>query len=168
MLLLFDTKSEVLHDRVPISEVKPMKRGDFRVGGCTALIDAIGGAVHHIGNIHKYARKEDIPEHTVFVITTDGKENASQRYLAEEVKRMIKRQTDRYGWEFLFVAANIDAVETAGKIGIRRERAANYKQTPDGYEKCYAAMSEFVAMARCESTSIDSAWKRKLEEKRDA
>jgi hypothetical protein len=143
-----------------------MTRKDYNVGGCTALLDAIGGAIHHIGNVHKYARKEDVPANTIFVITTDGMENASQKYGSERVKEMIKRQTEKYGWEFIFVAANIDAVETADRIGIRRERAANYRQTQEGYEACYASMSEFVTMKRsaapCEA--MDS-WKKNLEEK---
>ena len=111
--VLFDNESSVVHDRVLIDEVKPMTREDYVVGGCTALLDAIGGAIHHIGSIHKYARAEDVPEHTIFVIITDGMENASHRYDSETVKNQIKRQTEKYGWEFLFLAANIDAVETA-------------------------------------------------------
>lgn len=114
--VLFDDVSEVLHDRVRLSEVPVMTDRDYTVRGCTALIDAIGGAIHHIGNVHKYARPEDVPEQTVFVITTDGQENASHRYKADEVKRMIERQKERYGWEFLFIGANIDAVKTASKV----------------------------------------------------
>ena len=164
--VLFDNYSEVIHDRVDISEIKPMTRNDYQVRGCTALLDAIGGTIHHIGNIHRYARPEDVPEHTIFIITTDGMENASHRYSSAEIKAKIKRQTDKYGWEFIFLAANIDAVETADRIGIRRERAANYRQTQEGYEACYASMSEFVTMKRsaapCEA--MDS-WKKNLEEK---
>lgn len=146
--VLFDNCSEVIHDRVDIGEVKPMTRGDYRVGGCTALLDAVGGAMRHIGNIHKYARPEDVPEHTVFVITTDGMENASRRYSVEDIKAMIKRQTEKYGWEFIFLAANIDAVGTAEGIGIRRERAANYTQTSEGVEKSYFAMSCAISSIR--------------------
>lgn len=166
--VLFDNFSEVLHDRVPIRNVEPMTRKEYSVRGCTALLDAIGGAIHHIGNVHKYARKEDVPAHTIFVITTDGMENASQTYSSDKVKAMIKRQTDKYGWEFIFVAANIDAIETADRIGIRRERAANYRQTRDGYVECYEAMSTFVTMSRCaEPMADDTAWKKKLEESED-
>ena len=146
--VLFDNNSEVIHDRVDIHNVKPMTREDYQVGGCTALLDAIGGAIHHIGNVHKYARPEDVPEHTIFVITTDGMENASHRYSSAEIKRKIQRQTEKYGWEFIFLAANIDAVETAENIGIRRERAANYKQTPMGVERSYCAMSEAITSVR--------------------
>lgn len=148
--VLFDNGSEVLHDRVEISEVKPMTREDYEVGGCTALLDAIGGAIHHIGNVHKYARPEDVPEHTVFVITTDGMENASRHYSSAEIKRKIKRQQERYGWEFIFLAANIDAVETADALGIRRDRAANYTQTKRGVGRSYYAMSEAVMRVRCD------------------
>ena len=148
--VLFDNENEVIHDRADIKAIKPMTCEDYTVGGCTALLDAIGDAIHHIGNVHKYARPEDVPEHTVFVITTDGMENASYRYSAEEIKRKIKRQTERYGWEFLFLAANIDAAETAESIGIRRERAANYRQTKKGVEKSYCAMNAAISYVRDE------------------
>ena len=146
--VLFDNQSQVIHDRVDIQEVKPMTRRDYEVGGCTALLDAIGDAIHHIGNIHKYARPEDVPEHTIFVITTDGMENASHRYSGSEIKHKIQRQTEKYGWEFIFLAANIDAVETAETLGIRRERAANYTQSSRGVERSYHAMSESIRMIR--------------------
>ena len=113
-----------------------------------ALLDAVGGAIHHIGNVHKYARPEDVPEHTIFIITTDGMENASKRYSSQDIKSKIKRQTEKYGWEFIFLAANIDAVETAENIGIRRERAANYRQTKEGVERSYYAMSEAITSVR--------------------
>ena len=147
--VLFDNYSEVLHDRVDINEIKPMTDKDYDVRGCTALLDAIGGAIRHIGNIHKYARPEDVPEHTIFVITTDGMENASQHYSSEDIKAKIKRQTEKYGWEFIFLAANIDAAETAESIGIRRDRAANYRRTEKGVERSYYAMSEAITSVRC-------------------
>ncbi|MBO5383453.1 MAG: hypothetical protein J6A30_04045, partial [Ruminococcus sp.] len=124
--ILFDNVSEVLHDRVKLSEIAPMTDRDYTVRGCTALIDAIGGAIHHIGNVHKYARPEDVPAHTMFVITTDGMENASHRYTTERVRSMIERQKEKYGWEFLFIGANIDAVATAAEYGIASDRAVNY------------------------------------------
>lgn len=99
--VLFDHETEVLHDRVELSEISKMTENDYTVRGSTALIDAIGGAIHHIGNIHKYAREEDVPEHTLFVIMTDGMENASRIYSSNKVKKMIERQKNRYGWEFL-------------------------------------------------------------------
>ena len=146
--VLFSNDSEVLHDRVDINEIKPMTRADYEVGGGTALLDAIGGAIRHIGNVHKYARPEDVPEHTVFVITTDGMENASHRYSGKQIKEKIKRQTEKYGWEFIFLAANIDATETAENIGIRRDRAANYRQTEEGVMNCYCAMSMAISSVR--------------------
>lgn len=146
--VLFDNESEVIHDRVDIADVEPMTAKDYRVGGGTALLDAIGGAIHHIGNIHKYARPEDVPEHTIFLITTDGMENASHRYSSTRVKEMIRRQQEKYGWEFIFLAANIDAVETAESIGIRRDRAANFRQTSRGVEKSYCAMSAAICTVR--------------------
>lgn len=122
--VLFDNRAEVLHDRVKVGEVTPITGKEYAIRGCTALLDAIGGAIHHIGNSHKYARIEDVPEHTLFVITTDGIENASRRYSAQRVKEMIQRQKEKYGWEFLFLGANIDAVETAGTLSIAPDRAA--------------------------------------------
>lgn len=124
--ILFDNVSEVIHDRVPVQQVAPMTDGDYFVRGCTALLDAISGAIHHIENVHKYAREEDVPEHTLFVITTDGMENASRSYDSERVKRMIERRKEEDDWEFLFLGANIDAVETAKRFGIGADRAVNY------------------------------------------
>ena len=163
--VLFDNASKVIHDRVDIEKIKPMTRKDYRVGGCTALLDAIGGAIHHTLNVHKYAREEDVPEHTIFVITTDGMENASREYTSDKVKKMIRRQEEKYGWEFIFLAANIDAVETAENIGIRKERAANYRQTKKGIGKSYEAMNIFMQMCREDTLEdYDVAWKKALEE----
>lgn len=159
--LLFSNDNTVLHDRLTLDKIKPLTDKDYQVGGCTALFDAIGDAIHHIGNIHKYARPEDVPAHTMFIITTDGMENASRRWSSEKVKQMIKRQQDKYGWEFLFVAANIDAAQTAESIGIRRDRAANYKQTKEGTERLYEVMSDTVmCMRSCAPISAD--WANKL------
>ena len=143
--ILFDNVSEVIHDRVPVQKVEPMTDKDYSVRGCTALLDAIGGAIHHIGNVHKYARKEDVPEHTLFVITTDGMENASRRYGSEKVKKMIERQKEKYGWEFLFLGANIDAVETAKHFGIGADRAVNYHSDREGTQLNYEVLSEAVS-----------------------
>ena len=160
--VLFANDSKVLHDRINIEKIEPPTDRDYCVGGGTALIDAIGGAIHHIGNVHKYARPEDVPEHTLFVITTDGMENASHRYSADEVRRKIRRQEEKYGWEFLFLAANIDAAETARRIGIRRERSANYRYDKDGTGKLYECMSEVVSSVRC-SAPIAPDWKKTLD-----
>lgn len=161
--VLFSNNSRVLHDRVPLGEVQPLTAEDYCVGGSTALLDAVGGAIHHIGNIHKYARKEDVPAHTMFIITTDGMENASHTYSSRKVKEMIRRQEEKYGWEFIFVAANIDAVETAEHMGIRRERAANYTQSKKGTESLFSAVGNAVACMRC-SAKVDEGWADELRE----
>ena len=162
--VLFDNECEVLHDRVELKNIEPMNDRQYYVRGCTALMDAIGGAIHHIGNVHKYARKEDVPEKTIFFITTDGMENASRKYDSRRVKEMVRRQEEQYGWEFVFVAANIDAVETAAHIGIRRERAANYQQTKDGTRAMYDCADEIFSIFR-RGEPIKETWKDKLEEK---
>ena len=146
--VLFSNDSQVLHDRVDLEQVQPLTRNDYRVYGCTALMDAIGGAIHHIGNIHKYARPEDVPEHTIFVITTDGMENASHIYGSDRIKQMIERQKTQYGWEFLFLAANIDAVQTAARFGIGADRAVNYHADSRGTQVVYDTVSDAVASVR--------------------
>ena len=132
-----------------------MTEDDYFVGGCTALIDAIGGAIHHIGNIHKYARPEDVPENTIFIITTDGQENASHRYSSDKVKQMIERQKEKYGWEFLFIGANIDAVETAKRYGIDRNRAVNYNADAQGTSVLYETVSKAVCNVRASKCMAD-------------
>ena len=161
--VLFDNVSEVIHDRVDIFDIKPMTDADYEVRGCTALLDAVGGAIHHIGNVHKYARPEDVPEHTVFIITTDGMENASHNYTRSRVREMIKRQTEKYGWEFIFLASNIDAEETAEDIGIRRERAVNYTQDREGVEATYAVMCDAITSVRKSKGLDECAWREKLD-----
>ena len=146
--VLFANESKVIHDRVRLEEVRPMTEEDYRVGGCTALIDAIGDAIRHVSNIHRYARPEDVPAHTVFVITTDGMENASRRYSAQEVRRKIEQHKEAHGWEFLFIGANIDAVETAGRFGIAPDRAVNYHADKKGTNVLYACVSKAVGSIR--------------------
>ena len=160
--LLFDDRTEVLHDRAKVRELRPITEKEYYVRGCTALLDAIGGAIHHIGNIHKYARPEDVPEHTLFVITTDGMENASRRYTAQRVKEMIRRQKEKYGWEFLFLGANIDAVETAGTLGIAPDRAVNYHCDSQGTRLNYEVVGQAVAAVRS-SAGLDEHWKDAIE-----
>lgn len=155
--VLFDNESEVLHDRIKLDDVPEMTDDDYIVRGCTALIDAIGDAIHHIGNIHKYARPEDVPENTMFVITTDGMENASHRYNSEEVKKMIERQKEEFGWEFLFIGANIDAVETAARYGIGSDRAVNYNSDSKGTEILYASVTNAVSRVRARM-SLGADW----------
>ena len=155
--VLFDNESEVLHDRVKLSEIKPMTDRDYTVRGCTALIDAIGGAIHHIGNVHKYARPEDVPENTMFIITTDGMENASRRYSSDRVKMMIERQKEKYGWEFLFIGANIDAIETAAIYGIDANRAVNYNADKEGTSIVYESVARAVCNVRAKAC-LDKNW----------
>ena len=160
--VLFSNESKVIHDRVDIRKIEPLTGKQYRVGGCTALIDAIGQAIHHIGNVHKYAREEDRPEHTIFVITTDGMENASHVYSSDEVKRMVERQKTKYGWEFLFLGANIDAVETAGRFGIDADRAVRYHNDARGIRLNYEAVSATMGSIRaCAPVSRD--WKAEIE-----
>ena len=159
--ILFDNDSEVLHDRVRLAEVTPMTDRDYTVRGCTALLDAIGGAIRHIANIHKYARPEDVPEHTVFVITTDGMENASRRYDADRVRRMIEHEKEKYGWEFLFLAANIDAVTTAKRFGIAESRAVNYHADRQGTEIIYDTVSEAVCSVRA-ARPLGASWSARI------
>lgn len=160
--VLFDDKVEVLHDRVRVDAVRPITQKEYYVRGCTALLDALGGAIRHIGNIHKYARSEDVPEHTLFVITNDGMENASRHYTAPQVKAMIQRQKEKYGWEFLFLGANIDAVETAGRLGIGSDRAVNYHNDSAGTRLNYATVSAAVSAVRC-SKPLSPHWKDAIE-----
>ena len=143
-LVLFDDISEVIYDRVPLKDIPVLTNKEYYARGCTALIDALGGAIHHIGNVHKYARKEDVPEKTMFIVTTDGLENASINYTADKVKAMIKRQREKYGWEFLFLGANIDAVETARKYGIREDRAVRFHNDHEGVCLNYKVLSNAV------------------------
>lgn len=159
--VLFSNDAEVIHDRVDIGEIAPMTEKEYSVGGCTALLDAMGGAIHHIANIHRYARPEDVPEHTIFIITTDGMENASLEYSADKVRAMVKHEEEKYGWEFLFLAANIDAVETAEHYGIRRERTSNYRATPLGVEMMYDCTSKAVETLRC-SMPLKPDWNKGL------
>lgn len=161
--VLFDNTSEVIHDRVDVQSIKPLTDKDYTVRGCTALLDALGGAIHHIGNVYKYARDEDVPEHTMFVITTDGMENASRRYNSEIVKKMIERQKEKYGWEFLFLGANIDAVETARHFGIGAERAVNYHCDSAGTQLNYEVLSEAICAVRG-SAPLGADWKKRIDE----
>lgn len=160
--VLFDDKCEVLHDRKDLMGIALLTEEDYYVRGCTALLDAIGGAIHHIGNVHKYARAEDRPEKTLFIITTDGMENASRKYGYEKVKRMIERQKERYGWEFLFLGANMDAVSVAGRFGIAPERAVRFHCDEKGTELNYRVLSETIANVRC-GAPMGASWKEEIE-----
>ena len=161
--VLFDNETEVIHDRVPLDRVPALTEREYFVRGCTALLDAVGGAIHHIGNVHKYAREEDRPEKTLFVITTDGMENASRRLTYDRLKAMIERQKERYGWEFLFLGANIDAAREAARFGISADRAANYNADSVGTKVIYEAVSETVCNFRA-SQPLTADWKASIDQ----
>ena len=161
--VLFDNESVVIHDRLPLDKVPRMTEEEYFTRGCTALLDAVGGAIHHIGNVHKYARKEDVPEKTMFIITTDGYENASHRYDYDKVRKMIERQKERYGWEFLFLGANIDAAAEAKRFGIAPERAVNYHCDKAGTALNYEVLSDVVCSVRM-GVDIDEDWKCRIDE----
>ena len=160
--VLFDHESTVICDRRPLTEVPEMTEEEYYVRGCTALLDAVGGAIHHIGNVHKYARDEDKPEKTVFVIITDGMENASKTYTYGRVQEMIKRQTEKYGWEFLFLGANIDAKAEAGRLGIRERRAVKYQNDKKGTALNYKVVGEAITELRC-CSAISDDWAEEIE-----
>ena len=160
--VLFSDYSKVIHDRVELAKVEPLTDKQYTTDGCTALLDAIGGAIHHIGNVHKYARDEDRPEKTVFVITTDGQENSSCEYTYAKIKNMIERQQEKYGWEFIFLGANIDAIGEAAKLGIASNRAVRYECDSAGTMLNFACMSESIKELRV-SDAIPENWKVKIE-----
>lgn len=161
--LLFSNETEVLHDRADIRRVEPLTLHDYRVGGSTALLDAIGGAIRHIGNLHREACTEERPAHTLFVITTDGQENASRRYGYAELKRLIERQKERYGWEFLFLGANMDAVAAASRFGIDADRAVRYHCDSAGIALNYEAVGQAILTLR-EKAALDRNWGERIRE----
>ena len=167
--VLFDGVSEVLHNRIPLCEIQPMTEDEYYVRGCTALLDALGGAIHHIGNVHKYAKEEDRPEKTLFIITTDGQENSSRRYTYKKVKHMVEKQKEKYGWEFLFLGANIDAIAEAERFGINADRAVNYECDEEGTAINFKVLSKAVSRVieysydDCEEM-LDASWKEEIEE----
>ena len=155
--ILFDNETEVLHDRVPLTKIGPITEKEYYVRGSTALLDAIGGAIHHIGNVHKYAREEDVPEKTLFIITTDGMENSSREYSYDKVKKMVERQKEKYHWEFIFLGANIDAVSVANQFGVDKSRAVRYECDGAGTALNYKVMSKMVSCARACGSSAEMA-----------
>jgi len=169
---LFDNVTETFHDRMLLDDVASMTGRDYVVRGSTALLDALGDAIHHIGKIHKYARREDVPENTIFIITTDGMENSSFKYTSDDIKKLIEKQKKKYGWEFIFLGANIDAVETAKAYGINSDRAVNYHPDAKGTACMYETVSEAVcsvrkkgAMAPCWSQKLDEDYKSRKSER---
>lgn len=155
--VLFNDDMEVIHDRVDVRNVEPMTGSDYSTCGSTALLDAIGGAVHHIANVHKYARADDVPEHTVFIITTDGMENASHSYSADKVKQMIEHEKSKYGWEFIFLGANIDAVSTARSFGIDADRAVQYRPDSRGTRINFEAVGSAINSVR-RGSGVSKGW----------
>ena len=146
--VLFSDESRVLYDRVELRRVEPMTERQYQVGGCTALLDAIGGAVHHIANVHKYAREEDRPGRTLFVITTDGMENASRRYTYQDVQKLVAHEQEKYGWEFLFLGANMDAISEARRFGFRPDRAVRYNSDAAGTSLNFDVVSKTISAVR--------------------
>lgn len=160
--VLFNNHSVVLHDRIPVQKIEPLTENDYSPSGCTALIDALGGAIKHISNAHKYAREEDVPAKTMFVVMTDGLENASHQYSADEVRDMVKEKQEKNGWEFLFLGANIDAVETARHYGIRADRSVNFHADRLGVQNSMEFVTE-AAMCMRMDAPISADWKEKAE-----
>ena len=146
--VLFDGQTDVLHDRVPLDKISPITEKEYYVRGSTALLDAVGGAIHHIGNVHKYTREEDVPEKTLFIITTDGMENSSRQYSYDKVKKMIEKQKEKYHWEFIFLGANIDAVGVADRFGVDRQHAVRYECDSAGTALNFQVMNKMVSCAR--------------------
>ena len=164
--VLFDDRSEVLHDRVSLDKMEHITEQAYYVRGCTALLDAVGGAVKHIATVHRYAREEDRPEKALFIITTDGMENASRRYDYEKVRDMVERQKEKYGWEFLFLGANIDAIQVAGRFGIQKEYAVNFECDSEGTRLNYDVVSRAVSSVRanaCLAEAVPACWKEEIE-----
>ncbi len=154
--VLFDDDTEVIHDRIPIEKVEKMTDRQYYVRGCTALLDAVGGAIHHIGRIHKHMSEEERPNKTVFVITTDGYENASSHYTREKIEKMVRKQQKKYGWEFIFIGANIDAYAEAQKYGIRKDRTVNYVSDKVGTETVYRGVSNVMCRMMMSSTRVEA------------
>lgn len=165
--ILFDDVQEILHDRVRLADVKPMTSREYFTRGCTALLDAVGGAINHTVRVYRHSRPEDVPEKTIFVIITDGLENASRKYSYSEVKRMIENETEKYGWEFLFIGANIDAVQAASSIGISADRAVDYVADSQGTGVVYDSVGDVMCcMSMCEEPREvlrKGEWRKKMD-----
>ncbi len=161
--VLFDNESVTVHDRIPLQEVPPLTEKEYFTRGCTALLDAVGGTIRHIANIHRYIRREDVPERTLFVIMTDGYENASRYYDYDKVRRLIEHEKTKYGWEFLFLGAHIDAAAEAKRFGIAADRAADYKCDTAGTALNYEVIGEAVGAVRG-ARPLAANWKRRIDE----
>ena len=160
--VLFDHEQVRLHDRVSLSSVQPMTENDYTVRGCTALLDAVGDTVEHVADVHRYIRPEDVPARTMFVITTDGMENASRRFDGNAIKKLVEQKREE-GWEFLFIGANIDAIAAAGAIGIREDHAVNYRADSSGTRAVFRAVEKAArAMRAC--ACVDASWADEIKE----
>ena len=163
--MLFDQEYQFIHDRLPLEEVPELTEETYTVRGCTALLDAVGTVVDYLGIIHKYAREEDRPDRTLIVITTDGMENASRRFSYERVQELIRRGQEAYGWEILFLGANMDAAKEAGRMGIRKEWTADYHADPRGTAVVYDAVGDTIREARNNRCApVSAGWKRRIDE----
>ena len=160
--VLFDHEHEVVHDRVRIADVPALTSKEYYTRGSTALLDAMGGAIHHIKTVHKYARPEDRPARTMFIVTTDGMENASTRYTADQVRAMVKQQEEA-GWAFVFLGANIDAVQVADGLGIRADHAVEFACDAAGVRENFASLSHMTC-AFAHTGIVGAGWKTKISE----
>ena len=161
--VLFDDKYELLHDRINLQGIEPITDKEYFVRGSTALLDAVGKTINKIGNVQKHTANDEQTEHVMFVITTDGMENASREFSCEKVRQMIERQKSKYGWEFIFLGANIDAISTAERFGISKDRATNYNADSEGTLLNYEVISETVSCMRA-SRPITEDWKERIED----
>ena len=160
--VLFDHECEVVYDRVNIRKAEPMTERQYYTRGCTALLDALGGAIRHIATAHRYARDEDRPGKTVFVITTDGMENSSRSWTYSEVRNLVEHEKEKYGWEFLFLGANMDAISAAGRMGISADRAVRYEHDSVGTALNFKVVSEAVCTMRS-AAPLEAGWKDEID-----
>lgn len=160
--VLFDDKYELLHDRINLRGIAPLTDNDYFVRGTTALLDAVGKTINKIANVQKHTAEDERPEHIMFVITTDGMENASREFSYEKISRMIEQQKNKFGWEFIFLGANIDAISTAERFGIGEDRATNYHADSEGTLLNYEVISETVSCLRA-NRKISENWKERID-----
>lgn len=166
--VLFDDRMQVLHDRADLTGIKNLTDKDYQVGGCTALLDALGKSIKHINKVQKALPEEECPAKTMFIITTDGQENSSHEFSYEKIKKMVEKKQEKKQWEFLFLGANMDAISAAADIGIKANRATNFHCDAVGTAVNYSALSKAVSKFRlCEPGCADAAlakWDEEVEE----
>lgn len=161
--VLFDDKYELLHDRINLRGVEAITDKEYYVRGTTALLDAVGKTINKVRNVQKHTNQDEQAEHVMFVITTDGMENASREYSYEKVNKLINHQKENYGWEFIFLGANIDAIVTAERFGIDKDRAANYHADSEGTRLNYKVLSQAISNMRSNHV-VSEDWKERIEE----